>query len=211
MIEAITGLSLASAAGLNAYIPLLGLGLLSRFTDLLTLPSGWAWLENEWALGVLGLLFVIEAVVDKVPALDTANDILQTVVRPASGGLVFTAGSASSTVAVTDPEAFVNSAQFWPFVIGVCIALVPHILKLVARPLVNLVSAGAGASALSAVEDVAAAVVTVLAVLLPLLALALIIGIVLLGVRGLRRLRARRARSARPNRPDMPDRPANAA
>lgn len=205
MIEAITGLSLASAAGLNAYIPLLGLGLLSRFTDLLTLPSGWAWLENEWALGVL---FVIEAVVDKVPALDTANDILQTVVRPASGGLVFTAGSASSTVAVTDPEAFVNSAQFWPFVIGVCIALVPHILKLVARPLVNLVSAGAGASVLSAVEDVAAAVVTVLAVLLPLLALALIIGIVLLGVRGLRRLRARRARSARP---DRPDRPANAA
>lgn len=196
MIEAITGLSLASAAGLNAYIPLLGLGLLSRFTDLLTLPSGWAWLENEWALGVLGVLFVIEAVVDKVPALDTANDILQSVVRPASGGLVFTAGSASSTVAVTDPEAFVNSAQFCPFVLGVCIALVPHILKLVARPLVNLVSAGAGASVLSTIEDVAAAVVTVLAVLLPLLALALIVGLVLLGVRVLRRLRARRARVA---------------
>lgn len=196
MLEAITGLALASAAGLNAYIPLLGLGLLSKFTDLLTLPEGWAWLESWWALGALAVLLLIETVVDKVPALDTANDILQTVVRPASGGLVFSAGSASSTVAVTDPEAFVNSSAFWPFVIGVLIALVPHILKLVARPVVNLASAGLGASVMSTIEDIAAVVVTVLAVLLPLLALALIVLLVVLGVRWFRRFRARRQGAA---------------
>ena len=192
MLEAITGLALASAAGLNAYIPLLGLGLLSRFTDLLTLPAGWDWLENGWALGVLGGLLIIEMIVDKVPALDTANDILQTIVRPASGGLVFSAGSASSTVAVTDPAAFVNSSAFWPFVIGVLIALVPHILKLVARPVVNLMSAGVGASIMSTIEDVAAVVVTVLAILLPLVALALIVLLIIFGVRWFRKLRDRR-------------------
>ncbi|KAM9862622.1 hypothetical protein ACI1US_01466 [Leucobacter sp. BZR 635] len=196
MLEAITAFSLATAAGLNAYIPLLGLGLLSRFTDLLTLPQSWAWLENSWALGILGLLLVIEAVVDKVPALDTANDVLQSVVRPASGGLVFSAGASSSTMAVSDPAAFVNSSAFWPFVFGVLIALGPHVLKLVARPVINVATAGAGAAVMSTIEDIAAAVVTVLAVVLPLIALAVMVLLVVFGVRALQRLRARRASSA---------------
>lgn len=193
MLEVITGLSLAGAAGLNAYIPLLGLGLLSRFTGILTLPDGWAWLENSWALGALAVLLLVEMIVDKVPALDTVNDVLQSVVRPASGGLVFSAGATSSTVAVTDPEAFVNSSAFWPFVFGVLVALVPHILKLLTRPVVNLATAGVGASIMSTIEDVAAVAITVLAVLLPLVALALIVLLAVFGVRWARRLRARRS------------------
>lgn len=193
MLEVITGLSLAGAAGLNAYIPLLGLGLLSRFTGILTLSDGWAWLENSWALGALAVLLLVEMIVDKVPALDTVNDVLQSVVRPASGGLVFSAGATSSTVAVTDPEAFVNSSAFWPFVFGVLVALVPHILKLLTRPIVNLATAGVGASIMSTIEDVAAVAITVLAVLLPLVALALIVLLAVFGVRWARRLRARRS------------------
>ena len=38
-MELLTGFGLAAAAGLNAYIPLLALGLLARFTDLVTLPA----------------------------------------------------------------------------------------------------------------------------------------------------------------------------
>src|SRR6218665_2291645 len=102
MLEIITGVVLASAAGLNAYIPLLGLGLLSRFTEVVALPEGWRWLENEWALMLVGVLLIVELVVDKVPALDSVNDVLQTVVRPASGGMVFSAGAGSDTIAVTD-------------------------------------------------------------------------------------------------------------
>lgn len=192
MLEAITGLSLAAAAGLNAYIPLLGLGLLSRFTDLLSLPESWSWIENDWSLGVLGVLLLVEIVVDKVPALDTVNDVLQSIVRPASGGLVFSAGASSSTVAVADPEAFVNSSAFWPFVFGILIALVPHVFKLVARPIVNLATAGFGASVMSTLEDVTAVVVTILAVLLPLVALAAMALLAVLGVRWIKRLRARR-------------------
>jgi hypothetical protein len=46
VLETITGIGLATSAGLNAYIPLLSLGVLGRFTNLISLPSGWARLEN---------------------------------------------------------------------------------------------------------------------------------------------------------------------
>ncbi|MFV0434536.1 MAG: DUF4126 domain-containing protein [Leucobacter sp.] len=194
MLEIVTGAVLAAAAGLNAYVPLLGLGLLSRFTDIVRLPEGWLWIENDWSLGIIAVLLLIELVVDKFPALDSVNDVLQTVVRPASGGMVFAAGSASDTVAVQDPAAFAASAQFWPFLLGIGIALVPHILKSVARPVINVLTAGAGAAAMSALEDLGALLLTVLAVIVPVLALVLLIVILVLLVRRVRRaLAARRA------------------
>lgn len=192
MLELVTGTVLATAAGLNAYIPLLGLGLLSRFTDVVQLPDGWAWLENEWIMGVLGVLLLVEILVDKVPALDSVNDVLQSIVRPASGGLVFSAGSASDTVAVSDPAAFVESAQFWPFLLGIVIALIPHVLKAVARPALNLVTAGAGAAVASTLEDIGAVVLTVLAVVVPLLALTGVVVVLVLLIRRLRRALAQR-------------------
>ncbi|WP_053383767.1 DUF4126 domain-containing protein [Leucobacter celer] len=193
MLEIITGMTLAASAGLNAYIPLLGLGLLSRFTDLVQLPTAWSWIENEWALGVLGVLLVVEVLVDKFPALDSVNDVLQTVVRPASGGIVFSAGSSSDTFAVADPAEFVTSAQFWPFVLGVLIALVPHVLKAVARPVINALTAGAGAAVSSTLEDLGAVVLTVLAVIVPVLALVLLVAVVVVLIRRLRRALAERA------------------
>ena len=42
-------------------------------------------------LGVLVVLLAIEMTVDKIPAADTANDIIQTVVRPAAGAILFAA------------------------------------------------------------------------------------------------------------------------
>lgn len=193
MLEIITGMTLAASAGLNAYIPMLGLGLLSRFTELVQLPAAWAWLENEWALGVLGVLLVVEVLVDKFPALDSVNDVLQTVVRPASGGIVFSAGSSSDTFAVADPAEFVASAQFWPFVLGVLIALVPHVLKAVARPVINALTAGAGAAVSSTMEDLGAVLLTLLAVVVPVLALALLVTVVVVLIRRLRRALAERA------------------
>ncbi|MBB2993485.1 hypothetical protein FHR72_004995 [Mycolicibacterium iranicum] len=69
-MELLTGFGLATAAGLNAYIPLLALGLLARFTDLVSLPAGWVWLENGWVMAIVAALLLIEVVADKVPALD---------------------------------------------------------------------------------------------------------------------------------------------
>ena len=197
MLELVTGGVLAVSAGLNAYIPLLVLGLLSRFTELVQLPAGWAWLENEWTLGIVGVLLVIEILVDKFPVLDTANDVLHTVIRPASGGLVFSAGSQSDTVAVADPVQWVQSGQVWPFVLGVVIALIPHVLKAVARPILNTVTAGLAAPVTSTLEDIGAVLLAVLAVVVPVLALVCVVLLMWWLVRRLRRaLRERAARRA---------------
>ena len=128
-MELLTGLGLATAAGLNAYIPLLALGLLSRFTDLITLPHGWAWLENGWVLTIVAVLLVIEIVADKIPALDSINDTIQTFVRPTAGGIVFGSGTAAQTPAVTDPGAFAQSGQWIPIAIGVVVALLVSLTK----------------------------------------------------------------------------------
>ncbi len=105
-MELLTGFGLATAAGLNAYIPLLALGLLSRFSDPVTLPHGWAWLENGWVVAIVATLLVVEIVADKIPALDSINDTIQTFVRPTAGGIVFGSGTAAQTSAVAEPGAF---------------------------------------------------------------------------------------------------------
>lgn len=66
-MELLTGFGLANAAGLNAYIPLLALGLLARFTDLVNLPHSWAWLENGLVIGIVAVLLAVEDVADKIP------------------------------------------------------------------------------------------------------------------------------------------------
>lgn len=177
MLEILTGTGLAVAAGLNAYIPLLLLGLAARFLDVVALPAGWAWLENPWVLGGLAVLLVIEVVADKVPVVDTINDWLQTVIRPAAGGIVFGSGSGAQTVAVTDPDAFFASQQWVPIAAGIVIALVVHVAKMAARPAANALTAGAAAPVLSTVEDFGALGFSILALVLPVLVVVALVGI----------------------------------
>jgi len=118
-MELLTGAGLATAAGLNAYIPLLLFGLGARFFDWVQLPPAWAWLSNEWVLVVIGVLLVLEVVADKVPMVDHVNDIVQTVVRPTAGGIVFGAGSSAQTATATDPGSFFSSHQWVPIAAGV--------------------------------------------------------------------------------------------
>ena len=179
MLELLTGTGLAAAAGLNAYIPLLALGLASRFLDFIQLPAGWTWLSNEWVLVILGVLLVIEFVADKIPIVDSINDWVQTVIRPVAGGIVFGSGSSSETAFVTDPAAFFSSNQWVPIVVGIVIALGIHLAKAAARPVVNTVTVGLGAGAVSAAEDAGSVGLSLSAILLPIFVivmLALVIG-----------------------------------
>lgn len=178
MLEVLTGTGLAVAAGLNAYIPLLLLGLAGRFLDAVVLPAGWTWLENEWVLGILAVLLVIEIVADKVPAVDTINDWIQTLIRPAAGGIVFGSGSGAQTVAITDPAEFIESQQWVPIAAGVVIALVVHVGKMAARPAANALTAGAAAPVLSTAEDIGALGFSVLALVLPILVLVALLALV---------------------------------
>lgn len=170
-MELLTGVGLASAAGLNAYIPLLALGLLARFTDVVNLPHGWSWLENGWVLLIVAVLLTVEVVADKIPALDSVNDVIQTFVRPTSGGIVFGAGTASQTAAVADPGAFVSSGQWIPVAIGVVVALVMHLTKTAVRPVANVATAGVAAPVLSTFEDITSVGLVFAAILLPVLVL----------------------------------------
>jgi hypothetical protein len=194
----LTGAGLAAAAGLNAYIPLLVMGLAARF-DWIGLPSGWTWLSNEWVLVIIGLLLVVEVVADKVPAVDSVNDWIQTVVRPASGGIVFAGGIGTETVAVDDPGSFFSTGAWVPIVIGIVLALVVHLAKMAVRPIANLGTAGVAAPVLSTAEDGASLLMVVFALVAPILVLIglvlMVLGFVLL-VRAMRRRRRARAAAA---------------
>jgi Domain of unknown function (DUF4126) len=195
-VELLTGFGLATAAGLNAYIPLLALGLLSRFTDLVTLPHGWAWLENGWVMTIVAVLLVIEVVADKIPALDSVNDAVQTFVRPTAGGIVFGSGTAAQTSAVTDPGAFAQSGQWIPVVIGVVVALVVSLTKSAVRPAANVATAGMAAPVLSTVEDGISVSLVFVALLVPVLVLVAVVALAWAVVRILRRRRRQRSRNA---------------
>jgi hypothetical protein len=198
MLELLTGTGLALAAGLNAWIPLVVIGALDRFTSLVELPPAWAWLANEWVLLILVVLLVFEFVADKIPGLDSINDVVQTVVRPTAGGIAFGSGVDATTVAVTDPETFFTSQQWVPVAIGVLLALGVHLVKAAARPIVNAATAGVGAPVASAVEDAGSVAFAFAALLAPVLVLLGIVLVVVLIVALVRRRRARGAPSSHP-------------
>jgi hypothetical protein len=193
MLELLTATGLALAAGLNAWIPLVLLGALDRFTGLVELPPGWAWLANEWVLLILVVLLVLEFVADKVPGLDSVNDVVQTVVRPTAGGIAFGSGLGATTVAVTDPAAFFASDQWVPVAIGVGLALAVHLAKAAARPVLNAATGGVAAPVASAVEDAGSVALVIAAILAPVLVVLAVAAAAWLMVGLVRRRRRRRA------------------
>ncbi|HEM61085.1 MAG TPA: DUF4126 domain-containing protein, partial [Chloroflexi bacterium] len=97
MIEAFSGIftafGLSASAGLNAYLPLLIVALLARFTNLITLNPPYDHLTSGWVILVVSILLLIELFADRIAGLDTANDIVQTFIRPAAGAILFAASA----------------------------------------------------------------------------------------------------------------------
>ncbi|MFE0146663.1 DUF4126 domain-containing protein [Nonomuraea sp. NPDC059007] len=189
MFATLTGLGLSTAAGLNAYIPLLVVGVLANFTDRVKLPDGYAWLSNWGVLAVLAVLLLAEVVLDKIPAVDSVNDMIQTAVRPASGGVVF---SATSAAAELDNSTWLTENPWLSWVLGILVALAVHALKATARPVVNVGTGGVGAPVMSTVEDAGSLGVSLVAIFIPLLVVVLLIGLALLAWWVIRKVRRRR-------------------
>ena len=78
---------MAWASGLRLYAVILAAGLLGRL-GYLQLPETLQILQNPWLLGLAGLLFVIEFLADKIPAVDSAWDGIQTFIRIPAGALL---------------------------------------------------------------------------------------------------------------------------
>ena len=192
MEQLLTGLGLSTAAGLNAYIPMLMLGLLARFTDIVHLPAGWSWMENGWVILIIAVLLVVEIVADKIPALDSVNDSVQTFVRPAAGGIVFGSGTAAQTAAVSDPGQWARSGGWVPVVIGVVVALAVHLTKTAVRPAANVATAGVAAPVLSTLEDVTSFGLVFIALLIPVLVLVIVAALIWAGWRLWRKISRRK-------------------
>ncbi|MDO9556550.1 MAG: DUF4126 domain-containing protein [Coriobacteriia bacterium] len=155
-MELLTALGLSVPAGLNAYIPLLAVALAQRF-GWLELREPFDLLGSWWVIGIIIVLLIVEILADKIPAVDSVNDAIQTVVRPAAGGLVAVAASGNAT-----------NVSPWLFVIaGIVLAGGVHVVKATARPAVNVSTVGIGAPIVSAVEDVGAVMMSVIAIAAP--------------------------------------------
>lgn len=166
VLAALTGMGLSAAAGLNAYIPFLVVALVARFTDYITLPVGYEWIESNWAIGIGSALLLAEVILDKIPAVDTINDTIQTFIRPSMGGLIFAASTAASEF---DNSAWMEENAWASVVLGVIISGLVHTGKMAARPVINMGTAGTGAPVVSTVEDVGSLGLTAIALIAPVL------------------------------------------
>ena len=158
---------LSASAGLNAYIPLLVVSILARFTNLIELNTPWDALTSWWVIGLLTLLSLIEFFADKFPAINHVNDIIQTFVRPAAGAIVFAASA----------EVITNIHPVLSLAAGLLVAGGVHATKsLAVRPAVTAATGGAGNIPVSILEDIVSTILSILAVVIPVvLACALII------------------------------------
>lgn len=165
MIQALTDIvasfGFSASAGLNAYLTMLIVAVAARYTHLIRLNSPYDVLTSGWIIGLLLALTVVEAVADKIPVVDTAYNVIQSVARPAAGAILF----AASSRVVSDIHPVLALAC------GILIAGAVHTVKTVARPVITATTAGVGDPVVSAAEDVVAATTTVVSLLAPLVAL----------------------------------------
>jgi len=161
-----TAFGLSASAGLNAYIPLLLVGLLAKYTNLINLSQPWDTLANPWIILLLCILVIVEMLADKIPAVNHINDLIQTLIRPAAGAIAF----AASANVVTDVSPVLALAA------GLLVAGTVHVAKAGAvRPMVTATTGGAGNIPVSIAEDVISTVLSILAIVLPVLVGTLIV------------------------------------
>lgn len=158
-----TAIGLSSVAGVRAYLPLALVGLFARF-GLFDLPAPFNLLEGWLVIGVLLALALVESVLDKIPAMDTAVDVVQTPVRIVAGAVLFSAVL----------EAGIDADAIPALAAGGGIAGVVAGLKAFLRPPANVSAAGASAPFLSSFEDLVALAGGILAILVPLVPLLLV-------------------------------------
>ena len=168
LLSVFSAFGLSSAAGLNAYLPLLVVALVARFTNLIQLTEPWDTLASWWVIGVLVVLLAVEMTVDKIPAADTVNDIVNTVIRPLAGAILFAANS--GVIGEMHPALAI--------IIGLLVAGSVHAVKATARPVVTVTTAGTGNWAVSTVEDVISLVTSVLSILMPVLVVVLLVMVI---------------------------------
>jgi hypothetical protein len=161
----LTSAGLGIGAGINAYATLLVFGLLARWQPGIFHDELARFFASTPVLIVVGVLYAIEFVADKVPAVDHLWDLVHTFIRPAAGAVV-------AWAAVSDriPHGAVIIAS----ILAGGVALGAHATKATIRGASTVSTAGFANPILSLVEDVVAFATAIIAVLLPWLVIAVL-------------------------------------
>lgn len=149
---------LSSAAGMNAYIPLLAVGLLARF-GLVKLGGPYALLAENVTLIILSIIAILDFVGDKFPAVDHFLHAAGAFIHPIAGAIVF----ASQTQAIEGMPPQLSMAA------GLVVAGGFHLTRAAVRPVATTTTAGMGNPVLSFIEDVISLLMSMMAIFLPLL------------------------------------------
>ena len=166
LLTIFSAFGLSASAGLNAYIPLLVVALMAKFTNWIHLEAPWDALTSWWIIGLLAILLIIEFFVDKIPVIDHVNDAIQTVIRPAAGAVVF----AANTNVITNINPIVALA------LGLIMAGSVHATKsVVVRPVVGVASAGTAQVPVSIAEDATSTAVSIASIIAPLVVFLLLV------------------------------------
>ena len=114
------------ASGLNTYAAVLVLGAAQRF-GFVTLPHDLQVLASAWVMGAAAILFALNFLADKIPYIDSLNDLLHTFVRVPAGALL-----AYGAATGISPEVAVIAG-----LLGGTLAAGTHIAKTGSRALIN--------------------------------------------------------------------------
>lgn len=165
-----TSLGLGAGAGLNSYATLLVFGLLARFRPGM-FPSDLAeFFASTPVLIAVGVLYSIEFVADKIPAVDHVWDVVHTFVRPIAGGFVAVAAAAPGT-----PRGAIIVASL----LAGSTALTGHVAKASIRAASTATTAGTANPILSVIEDILAVMQALAAVFLPVIMVVVLVIFVL--------------------------------
>lgn len=177
---------LSGAAGLNAWLPLLAIGVGDR-AGWVALDSPYDTLSSTPGIIVLGLLLVLDLIGDKIPVVDSVLHVVGLGIAPVSGAVLF----AAQTDLTSDLNPVVAA------VLGAATAGSLQAGRAAVRPFVTASTAGIGNPAVSAAEDGTSLLMTLLAFVLPILAFLLVVavlGLILwLVLRARRWMRTRRS------------------
>ena len=187
MFELLTGMGLAMPAGLNAYIPLLALGIADRYFGLINLAAPYDLIATPGGLAIITVLLIVEVIADKIPLVDHLNDLIASAIRPTSGAVVL--------MASTDQVEFIN--PIFSLMLGLTLAGAVHVIKMAVRPAVTATTGGVGNPIVSAAEDGLAIGASIIALLAPVLVAFILLGLVI-GVIWLLRYRRKRRYVAPP-------------
>jgi hypothetical protein len=168
ILALLTGVAIAAACGLRAFLPLLLLGGAARLGWIQLQPAV-DWMQSDHALWALGIATGLEIAGDKIPVVDHALDVVGTVLRPAAAWF----GTFAVLHAWPTPW-----SQLAALALG-GVTLLVHGAKAKTRLGSTALTAGHANPLLSVLEDVTSAVTMVIAFLAPVLALVLVVAVLI--------------------------------